>query len=218
MRKLTLEFTPNEATRQVQGPLFESIYSYEVLEMLKVDHERGVCVDLIECELKEHRSIDELTSIGKMEILNVLKSVGNRHTCLVKYIEAEASRDVFKEFDLDLIYVPPSKVSEDLCVLTCIGTNESLKRLIELIRKHAGRIEGITMKQAVYERGQVLSILTDKQRQALLAAHRHGYYEYPRRINSARLAEKMDISKPTLVQHLRKAERRLMDELLTGAG
>jgi predicted DNA binding protein len=216
MRKLTIEFTPNEAIREAQRTLFEEIYSYDVLEMLKVDHAQGMCVDLIEVELKEHLSIDELDAIGKMEILNVLKSKGNRHTVLVKYIEEEESLDTFKEFDLDLIFVPPSKVSEGRYVTTCIGSHESLNRFVELVKEHVGKVEGITMRQAVYERGELLSILTEKQREALVTAHRYGYYEYPRRMNSTKLAEKVDISKPTLVQHLRKAEGRLMDELLTG--
>ena len=78
------------------------------------------------------------------------------------------------------------------------------------------QFESVSMRQAMYERGELLSILTDKQRDALVTAHRYGYYKYPRRINSTRLAEKVDISKPTLVQHLRKAEGRLFDEILTG--
>lgn len=218
MRKMTIEFSPDEAMREAMRTLFEDIYSYEVLEMLKVDHEQGMCVDLIEVELKEHLSIDDLAFIGKMEILNVLRSVGNRHTVLVKYIEEEEGLELFREFDLDLIIVPPSKVSEDRYVNTCIGTNENLNRYVGLINEHIGKIENISMKQAVYERGELLSILTDKQRDALVTAHRYGYYEYPRRINSTKLAEKVDISKPTLVQHLRKAEGRIMDEILAGAG
>jgi len=216
MRKMTIEISPNEATRNELRSLFEDIYSYEVLEMLKVDFEQGMCVDLIVVELREHLSIDELASIGKMEILNILMSAGNRHTCLVKYIEKEESREEYKQFDLDLIFVPPCKVSEDRMVTTCIGTNENLNRYVELMRESTGRIESITMKQAMYERKELLSILTDKQRDALVTAHRYGYYEYPRRINSTKLAEKVTISKPTLVQHLRKAEGRIMDEILTG--
>lgn len=216
MRKLTLEFTPNQATRDAQASLFEKVHSYELLAELKLEPEKGMCVDLIECELHEHLSIDGLRSIGKMEILNVLKSEGNRHTCLVKYTEAEASREVFKEFDLDLIFVPPSRVSEDRFVTTCIGDDESLRKFIELVNRHVGKVVSVTMKRAVYERGELLSVLTDRQKEVLVAAHRHGYYDYPKWIGSARLAEKVGISKPTLVQHLRKAEGRLFDEILTG--
>lgn len=218
MRKMTVELSPNEETREAQRSLFEDIRSYEVLEMLKVDHARGMCVDLIVVELKEHLSIDDLVSIGRMEILSVLRSECNRHTCLVKYIEHEEGREAFKEFDLDLIFVPPTKVSEDRYVTTCIGTHENLNRYVELMREHVGRIEGISVKQAMYERGDLLSVLTDKQRKVLVTAHQYGYYKYPRRIDSAKLAEKVDISKPTLVQHLRKAEGRIMDEILAGAG
>jgi predicted DNA binding protein len=50
----------------------------------------------------------------------------------------------------------------------------------------------------------------------VIAAKRHGYYDYPRRVNSEQLAEIVGISKATVVEHLRKAEGRLMETLLAG--
>ena len=125
MRKLILEIKPNDASREAQKSLFQDIHSYEVLEMLKIDYEKGMCVDLIECVLKEGKTIDDVKYIGHMEILNVLKSEGNKHTCLIKYYEPEGSKNKFKETDLDLILTKPSIVSEDKLTVSFIGAQDT---------------------------------------------------------------------------------------------
>jgi len=216
MRKMTLEFEPYEEIKEKMIPMFEDIYSYEMLEELKTNWEEGTCVDLIECILKEGSSIQDIKSIGKMEILNVLKTEGSKNTCLVKHRETEDSMELFREFDLDLIFTTPNFVSQNKITCSYIGDNKNLTKFVELIKSHVGRIENLTFKQAAYQRQDILSVLTDKQRKILITAHKHGYYDYPRKINSEKLSKKVSISKPTLVQHLRKAEGRILTEILEG--
>jgi predicted DNA binding protein len=48
----------------------------------------------------------------------------------------------------------------------------------------------------------------------LIAAYKLGYYDVPRRITSEELAKKLDPVKSTLSAHVRKAERRLLTEML----
>jgi len=54
--------------------------------------------------------------------------------------------------------------------------------------------------------------MTDRQREALEAAFRAGYFEWPRESNAEEVAESLDITSPTLHSHLRKAEDRLLTE------
>jgi DNA-binding CsgD family transcriptional regulator len=56
--------------------------------------------------------------------------------------------------------------------------------------------------------------LTDRQREILRAAYLAGYYEWPRDTNAEQLADTLDIASSTLHQHLRRAERNLLDKLL----
>ena len=79
-----------------------------------------------------------------------------------------------------------------------------------------GTVKNITYRRAIYQEHNVLSVLTDKQKAILLAAKKHGYYDYPRKINSEQLAKKVGVSKATVVEHLRKAEGRLMANILAG--
>ena len=68
----------------------------------------------------------------------------------------------------------------------------------------------------MYNEQTILSCLTDKQREIIIAAKNNGYYKYPRKINSEELSKKIGLSKPTVVQHLRKAEVRIMSNILVG--
>ena len=216
MRKLTLELEPYEAIREELLPMFETVHSYEILETLKTDWEEGVVVDLIECHLREELSIDEVKFIGEMEILSVLKSEGDRHTCLVRYQEPDESMDMFKQFELDLINTTPFFVSNMRHTYSVIGDDATLRRYVALIKENIGRIENMTFKRAAYGRHDILSILTERQREVLIAAHKFGYYEYPKKVNSARLSERVELGRSTLLEHLRKAEGRILNEILTG--
>jgi predicted DNA binding protein len=215
MRKVIIEIEPYEATREAQRPMFTHIRSYEVLEVLKMDHMKGLYVDLIECHLKENVSIDELTSIGDMDILSVIRSEGDKHICLVLGHETKDATDIFKE--LNLIYTAPSLISEDRIIVSFISSQKDMMRFIELVRAHIGKVVNMTFKRSTYDKKDLLSILTDKQREIMAAAYRYGYYDIPTGISSERLAEKVNISKPTLIEHLRKAERRILTEILAGS-
>lgn len=52
--------------------------------------------------------------------------------------------------------------------------------------------------------------LTDRQREVLTTAYEAGYYGWPREITGEELAEELGISPPTLHQHLRRAEQKLV--------
>jgi predicted DNA binding protein len=215
MRKVIVEIEPYETTKEAQRPMFTHIRSYEVLEVLRMDHMKGLYVDLIECRLKENVSIDELASIGNMDILSVIRSEGDKHICLVLGHETEQANDVFSE--LNLIYTAPSLISEDRIIVSFISGQKDMMRFVEVVKAHVGKVVNMTFKQSTYEKKDLRSILTDKQREIMTAAYRYGYYDIPKRISSEQLSEKMNISKPTLLEHLRKVERRIFMEILAGS-
>jgi predicted DNA binding protein len=216
MRKLTIEMVPDEEFIEAMKDEFQKIESYEILEALKINYEDGICVDLIEVTTRSGVPIESIKSIDKIEIINVIRSDGNKHTCLGKYFEVEENMDAFRETDLDLIQGTPTIIAQDKITVTMMGENENLNKFIEMLKKNGMKILNMNITNAAYQKHNLLNVLTDKQRNILITAHKHGYYDYPKRINSQDLAKKVDIGKATLVQHLRKAEGRLMGEILTG--
>jgi predicted DNA binding protein len=124
--------------------------------------------------------------------------------------------DEYKEFDLDLIYSTPFIITKEKHTYSVIGDQKSLARFIELIKPRAEEIVNMSFKRAAYRKHDIITVLTDKQKDVLIAAKKHGYYKYPRKINSKELANKIGISKGTAVEHLRKAEERLIENILDG--
>ena len=55
--------------------------------------------------------------------------------------------------------------------------------------------------------------LTERQREVLRTAYLAGYYAWPRDTNAEELADTLGIASPTLHQHLRRAERNLLDDM-----
>lgn len=55
--------------------------------------------------------------------------------------------------------------------------------------------------------------LTEKQLNALLTAYKSGYYDYPRKINVTTLTAKKQLTRTTFLEHLRKAESKIINSL-----
>lgn len=60
----------------------------------------------------------------------------------------------------------------------------------------------------------VFSELTPKQAEAIIQAHRAGYYQSPRRVTRGEVARQLGVGRTTLEEHIRKAERKVMNALV----
>ena len=215
MRTLTLEIEPFETVKAEMAETFAHVRSYSILETLKMDYKEGICIEIFEFTLKEGSSIEDMRTMGNLEILSVLKSIDNKHTCLIRYTESEESIGQFQESDLGLIHTIPTIISPEKFTLSMIGERKNLEDFIKMMR-NAGTIRNMSFRKAAYQKADILAVLTDKQREVMVAAFQNGYYDYPKKISSERLCHKVSISKPTLLQHMRKAEGRILREIMTG--
>jgi predicted DNA binding protein len=76
--------------------------------------------------------------------------------------------------------------------------------------------EVLNVSDARFAPNSPLSMLTPIQRKTLLAAFDGGYYDLPRRFDSSEVAVKLGLDKSTVAEHLRKAERALMRQVVGG--
>jgi predicted DNA binding protein len=215
MRKVVLELVPNEIVRRMQGSFMDGIEEIEMIELLRLDLERGEKLGIVRIRFRPGGSVIANGSLGVMEIVNVIEEKENEAVVLVKAKAPPEFEHMAKEFDLDLVWTTPMKVTRDKIVYSFMGDDGSIRKMVQLL-KTFGETVKLSVQEASFSGSEMLSSLTPKQRELMLEAKRLGYYNYPRSVSANDLAKAVGLSRSTVVEHLRKAEIRLLDQLLEG--
>jgi hypothetical protein len=215
MRKVTVDLKVKEEFLQMLDFLLDKTESIELIELIKLDFEQGIKMGIAALNMKEGYTIDDIEMPEFMEMLTVLKQEGNRYVIFAKVKFLKRFMSFAQKFNIDIIWDTPSIFKKGKMVLSATGEEEDLKKFLDAI-KFFGEVQSVSFKKATFNEQSILSCLTEKQKEILIAAKENGYYSYPRKINSEELSEKIGLSKPTVVQHLRKAEIRLISNILSG--
>jgi predicted DNA binding protein len=197
--------------------LQRKIKSLEMLHILKIG-EDGFAL-ILRIELKDpSQNVEEfLTYIlkdtvnSKFQLLEHEKE--NTYIFFVKGQPIESSHAIDHR-KITMYPVMPLGIKDGKVKITLLGDNEQVKQFLEFIGGIGIRYRIISLMDAKFSPSSPVSSLTDKQREALILAFTLGYFDTPRKISSEELAKKMGIVHSTLAVHLRRAERRLLSEVL----
>jgi predicted DNA binding protein len=205
----------NPVLFKLGGNFLKHVERFEMLELLRLDIEKGVKVLLGELILKEGSKISDI-KLPKRSKFSVIKGDGRKYIVIITG-RAPNQRvfKLFNKFQADVIWTTPTFWENDNMTMSVLGDEEELKKVLKTL-KFIGKVSNIRYHKPVYNEHNLLSVLTDKQREIIITAKHSGYYDYPRKIDTAGLAVKVGVSKATVVEHLRKAEGRLMGNILAG--
>ena len=214
MKKLIVELTPKKEILDISDSIFEKIEKMEILEVFHLDIDNTIKIIMALIKTKDDTSIDKIVMPEGAKLLDVLKSEGNNYICILRG-ERPDLKALFEKFNLELIWDAPMLLTKEKFVYSVIGDPENIKRFLEAV-KSLGKIEKISFQSATYKSHGILTCLTNKQREIMTLAKKNGYYEYPRRINGDELAKIIGISKASTIEHLRKAESRIINKIMIG--
>ncbi|WP_251330888.1 helix-turn-helix domain-containing protein [Haloplanus pelagicus] len=71
-------------------------------------------------------------------------------------------------------------------------------------------VRRVATKGSIADADADLPALSDRQREVFELARARGYYEWPRAVSATDLAEEVGVAKATVLEHLRKAEAKLL--------
>ncbi|WP_435347663.1 helix-turn-helix domain-containing protein [Haloarchaeobius sp. HRN-SO-5] len=94
------------------------------------------------------------------------------------------------------------------------GTRNEVEQSLDSVRDASGadiEVASITSYDSPLADQWRMDTLTESQREVFEHARQRGYYEWPRAISTRELADEVGVAKTTLLEHLRKAESKLLD-------
>lgn len=109
----------------------------------------------------------------------------------------------------------PVRISEGREEWTVLaeGTRESVAKRLDAVRADANAdidVVRITVPESGPTSLLPEDMLSERQREAFELARDRGYYEWPRNVSGTELAAEWNVSKATFLEHLRKAEAKLL--------
>ena len=107
------------------------------------------------------------------------------------------------------------ELNPEFVKISFLGTEKGISSFIAQLERTKIHFKILSVGNAKFTRENVLSGLTAIQRNVLTSAHSTGYFEVPRKITTESLAGRLGIDKSTLSEHLRKAEKRVIDDLFS---
>lgn len=220
MRRLILEFPVKElkktGSRNLDLPELEKVKTLETLQPLKRDQEEIAAIVRIEIE-HNIANIEEFIRLflgdtnAKVQLLDREKDGAYIVFVKHKWDSPPFTAEMLKAGG----YAISREVNEGKMKLAILGSVKQLRCALENFKKAKVHFKVLSLTDARFASDSPLNALTEKQRRVLTAAYKLGYYDLPRRIDSEKLAKKLDVKRATLVVHRRKAEKRVFSKMFS---
>ena len=216
MRRLILEISEKELSKfGLEMRPYQKIKSLEFLHFLRQDPKEFAVISRIEFK-DDSSKIKDMLAGGLLAEVQLLEQEKSRtYTVFLKGGPSLSS--IIDSLGVGGYLFPPLEISGSKLTFSFLGSAKQVGEFIKKITALGIRNRVVLLTEANFSPDSPLNKLTEKQREVLIAAYKLGYYDIPRRINSEKLAKKLNIGSSTLGEHLRKAERRLLMHILAEA-
>jgi hypothetical protein len=214
MRRLILEVYEKEFSKAgVELPPVQKIKSLELLYFLRQNQEEFAAVSRV--EFKDATSkVEDLLGGGLLAEAQVIEK--EKNGAYIVFLRSGPSlSSVLNNIGIESGYLfPPLGIGDGKVKFSFLGSEPQVKEFMEKIDSIGIRYRVVLLTDANFSPISPLNQLTEKQREVLIAAYKMGYYDIPRKITSQELGKKLGLVDSTVVEHLRKAEQRLMTQIL----
>ncbi len=170
-------------------------------EVCKFTIREGIPIDQIQCNYVSN--------------LVVLRNVGREYTCLVRGTFSDEITRFLQAYGSKFDY--PIVFQDDCVTFSMVGSPEDFHAFVSDAEEKGWGLEVLSVCDYDPHVDGIFGVLTPQQKKILLESYRRGFFDHPRRINASELAEKMGMHKTTLLEHIHKAEKRLIGHILEQA-
>ncbi len=163
----------------------------------------------------ENQTKEFIRDLKKDKRVKHLETEGN----IIFLVEIRRDKIPSTFYNPKLIYVKPVFVDEKGYEYWEVASwqRKVLTDFIEHIERGIGKVEILKLEQTkltdIYF-SRLMPKLTEHQKQAVELAFKYGFYEWPKKTSLGKLAKIMRVSVPTFREHLKRAEEKLMPDLM----
>ena len=211
MRRIVLEIPRDDLARFEGIPQVNAIESFRVVHQFRFDRSKvaGICEvkfrsdRLSPARLEGHAGITKVESLSRLDDGSFLAYFEGKLNAAWGRLVSSTGGHLHPPFEL-------TPEAWRICVL---GDSHQHDRFLSKLRSLRIHYSVRKVGRADFGARSPLSVLTRRQTEAISTAYRLGYYAVPRLSDSVAVARSLRLSKSTTVEHLRKAEKRLLDAL-----
>jgi predicted DNA binding protein len=212
MRRLIVEMSNKALSKLVPNSPFEKAKSGEVLNFLKFDSHEITMILKVEYN-EPNVNIEDLFGDNLVKA-KLLEREGQSYTYFLKVRPVEAFHGAPDLKAIGGYFSLPYEVRDGKVKITFLGNAKQVRNFLKRVEESGVGYKIISLMDARFSPHSPLSRLTEKQRRVLITAHKLGYYDVPRKRNLVHLAERLGFAYSTVDVQLRRAERRLMNQIM----
>jgi predicted DNA binding protein len=192
---------------------FEKVKTLELLHFLNCSTEEIAAIFRLEFQDSSSK-VNDLVGGNIIEIQVLEKE---RDRVFVIFIRGKPilSHTVFDLTGTGGYLFSPLELKDGKIKLTFLGSIKQIKNFLKIIESKGIHHKILSLMDAEFSPNSPLSRLTEKQRLILAMAYNLGYYDIPKKIDSRGLASRLNLNDSTVVEHLKKAEHRLLSQLFS---
>lgn len=217
MKRLVLEVPYRRFWATFFGRHAEHVKVVEALKCFKCDSEGFAIICRIKF-LDGRTTTSDLLKGGPIEDIETLYEENDGSIVIFMSGRYSGKLGPKRQPALDGVFQaePPEFIDVNRMKCALVGEEKALQAYFRLAESRNLAPKILSLPQLRPKPDSALSMLSAKQRQVLVTAYGLGYYEVPRKVSSEQMPRLLKIDKSTLAEHLRKAERKIVKNVLAG--
>lgn len=214
MRRMILEVYGKDLGSVMGKTVSEKVNSLELLHFLKFDRKEIAAVGRVGFKGANSNPKGVFDASDHVRVQLLGRDEGGFSEILIKWRPKRGSLLSDHIERGDGYIVSPFGFHEGRFKIAFLGNQKQIQKFLGRIEEHRLSYRVVSVMDASFSPDSPLGSLTEKQRNVLVSAYRLGYYDVPRKLDSDQLANKLNLVNSTVVEHIRKAEKRMLAEML----
>lgn len=208
-----------EANLSVSDSGFDEMGIGELIELGQeaglIDFEELACRGngaVVEAEVESRYDEERLDALDYVEEWQHISETERGHIYMISFTAPKLPDGMAEQAD-ELLGTCDPQLHDRGTSMSLVGRQESIAELIREYQE-AGVSPELERLGEYEGPDRPLEDLTDRQHEVIKTAHEMGFYEVPREVSTKEIASELDLDPSTVAEHLQRAERNLLDDML----